>query len=67
MPVFHCELEHDVAAFIYMVFLTFLGRETFKAMNWVFFHHLKGILCITIYGLLLALEKVEVQQQRCRY
>lgn len=34
MPGFHCELEHiDLAAFICMVFLTFLERGMFKAMN----------------------------------
>lgn len=38
MPGFHCELEHiDLTTFIYVVFLTFLERGTFKAMNWVFF------------------------------
>lgn len=44
MPGFHCELEHDVAAFIYMVFLTFLEKDTFKAMNWVFSPSFKGYI-----------------------
>lgn len=36
IPGFHCELEHVDVAFIYVVFLTFLVRGMFKAINWIF-------------------------------
>lgn len=37
MPSLHCELEHrHVAAVIDIMFLKFLKRGTFRAMDWVF-------------------------------